>query len=200
MADPFYSSCADVLSVCQANKEDLDALLDPKTGFASRLRDLCQEQCVQQCSSICEADPTKLKPRLKAILASDLGYIPQEKIDALQMESNTWALLQSIMPCVYCSISRENAIESRNLQASKATVSRVAFTPTTLTREPIYPDIHSCSSNYALFPTVLRTCHRSRVASRHRSPTPRARRRHRILEVHKVPADAGVANGEQDAV
>lgn len=46
MANLFYSSCADVLSVCQANRQDLDALLDPKTGFASRLRDLCEEQCV----------------------------------------------------------------------------------------------------------------------------------------------------------
>ena len=33
-------------------------------------------------------------------MASDVGYIPQEKIDALRMESNTWALLQCIMPCV----------------------------------------------------------------------------------------------------
>ena len=46
MADPFYSSCADELSVRQANGQDLDVLLDPKTGFASRLRDLCQSQCV----------------------------------------------------------------------------------------------------------------------------------------------------------
>jgi hypothetical protein len=57
MADPFYSSCADVLSVCQANRENLDALLDPKTGFASRLRDLCDEQCVQPPSFVCETDP-----------------------------------------------------------------------------------------------------------------------------------------------
>ena len=57
MANLFYSSCADVLSVCQANKQDLDALLDPKTGFASRLRDLCEEQCVQPPSSVCETNP-----------------------------------------------------------------------------------------------------------------------------------------------
>lgn len=105
MADPFYSSCADVLSVCQTNREDLDALLDPKTGFASRLRDLCDEQCVQPPSFVYETDPAQLNPRLKAILASDVGYIPQEKIDALRMESNTWALLQCIMPCVYRPIS-----------------------------------------------------------------------------------------------
>ena len=68
MADAFYSSCADVLTVCQAKKQDLDALLDPKMGFASRLRDLCQDQCVQQPSSVCEIDPTQLNPQVEGNL------------------------------------------------------------------------------------------------------------------------------------
>lgn len=65
MADPFYSSCADVLSVSQTSRQDLDALLDPKTGFASRLRDLCQDQCVQPPSFVCETDPAQLNTQVE---------------------------------------------------------------------------------------------------------------------------------------
>ena len=46
MSDALYASCAEVLSVCQANKDDLDALLNPESGFAPRLRDICYRQCV----------------------------------------------------------------------------------------------------------------------------------------------------------
>lgn len=45
MAENLYTSCAQVLSVCQG-VEDLSILLDPQTGFAPRLRQLCSEQCV----------------------------------------------------------------------------------------------------------------------------------------------------------
>lgn len=69
MADAFYSSCADVLSVCQAKRQDLDALLDPKTGFASRLRDLCQDQCVQQPLSACGTNTAQLNTQVEG----DLG-------------------------------------------------------------------------------------------------------------------------------
>ena len=50
-SDSFYAACADVLSAFQANKDDLDALLDPETGFAPRLRDLCYKQYVLPTSS-----------------------------------------------------------------------------------------------------------------------------------------------------
>ena len=60
-----------------------------------------------------EPTPLNRTPRLKEILASDVGYIPQEKIDALRMEGNTWALLQCIMPCVFCSALRKHTIEFR---------------------------------------------------------------------------------------
>jgi nuclear pore complex protein Nup107 len=43
-SDSFFASCAEVLSLCQSLKDDLSAILDPETGFASRLRDLCTEQ------------------------------------------------------------------------------------------------------------------------------------------------------------
>ena len=46
MSETFYTSCADVLALCQAEKDNLEALLDPQTGFAPRLRQLCEQQCV----------------------------------------------------------------------------------------------------------------------------------------------------------
>ena len=44
MAEALYAACAEVLSVCQANKDDLEALLHPETGFAPRLREICNQQ------------------------------------------------------------------------------------------------------------------------------------------------------------
>lgn len=46
MSDGLYASCAEVLSVCQANKDDLEALLHPESGFAPRLREICEQQYV----------------------------------------------------------------------------------------------------------------------------------------------------------
>ena len=46
MSSPLYTACAEVLSAFQANKDDLDALLNPESGFAPRLRDICYRQCV----------------------------------------------------------------------------------------------------------------------------------------------------------
>ena len=46
MSETFYTSCAEVLALCQAEKDNLEALLDPQTGFAPRLRQLCEQQCV----------------------------------------------------------------------------------------------------------------------------------------------------------
>lgn len=46
MSETFYTSCADVLALFQAQKDNLEALLDPQAGFAPRLRQLCEQQCV----------------------------------------------------------------------------------------------------------------------------------------------------------
>ena len=46
MSETFYTSCADVLALFQAQKDNLEALLDPQVGFAPRLRQLCEQQCV----------------------------------------------------------------------------------------------------------------------------------------------------------
>ena len=46
MSETFYTSCADVLALFQAQKDNLEAILDPQAGFAPRLRQLCEQQCV----------------------------------------------------------------------------------------------------------------------------------------------------------
>ena len=79
MTQSLYKACAEVLSVSQSRKHDLAALLDPDTGFAPSLRQICQEQL----------DDAAENP--------DLG-ISQEELDALRMESDTWGLLQAVMP------------------------------------------------------------------------------------------------------
>jgi nuclear pore complex protein Nup107 len=44
MPEALYESFAQVLSLCQSMKDDLAAILDPETGFAPRLRQLCRDQ------------------------------------------------------------------------------------------------------------------------------------------------------------
>lgn len=44
MAEALYSSYAEVLTVCQSVEDDLAAVLDPDTGYAPRMRQICQEQ------------------------------------------------------------------------------------------------------------------------------------------------------------
>jgi len=47
MAEGFYASFAEVLSVCQSFKDDLAVILDPESGFAPRMRELCEQQWVE---------------------------------------------------------------------------------------------------------------------------------------------------------
>ncbi|KAH7921000.1 nuclear pore protein 84/107 [Leucogyrophana mollusca] len=79
MPESLYSSCAEVLSVCQARKEDLAALLDPETGFAPRLRQICRDQIAES----------------ERGAAADIS---QAELEALRLEANTWGLLQAVMP------------------------------------------------------------------------------------------------------
>ncbi|KAI5891471.1 uncharacterized protein SCHCODRAFT_02629191 [Schizophyllum commune H4-8] len=66
-----YASYADILSVCQENT-DPEEVLDPETGFASRLRTLCDDKLQEYEEH--GADPHTL--------------------ELLRLERNTWALLQ----------------------------------------------------------------------------------------------------------
>ncbi|KZT29989.1 hypothetical protein NEOLEDRAFT_1126698 [Neolentinus lepideus HHB14362 ss-1] len=73
-----YTQCAEVLSLCQSLRDDLAALLDPETGFAPRLRQICRERL----------DDVEDPRRALAV----------EEVEALRMESDTWGLLQAVMP------------------------------------------------------------------------------------------------------
>lgn len=99
MSDPLYTSCAEVLSLAQSHKDDLNALLDPVDGFAPRLRQLCQERHV--CNSRFVASRgINYHHRLVDLEANSTSVSPEE-LEALRMESDTWALLQTIMPYVH---------------------------------------------------------------------------------------------------
>ncbi|KAI0259467.1 nuclear pore protein 84/107 [Gloeopeniophorella convolvens] len=80
MSETFYTSCADVLALCQAQKDDLETLLDPQSGFAPRLRQICEQQCA------------------RLLDLQEEGNASPEELEALRMECNTWGLLQAVMP------------------------------------------------------------------------------------------------------
>ncbi|TFK45781.1 hypothetical protein OE88DRAFT_1639447 [Heliocybe sulcata] len=69
-----YTQYADVLALCQALKDDLAALLDPQTGFAPRLRQICRDRL------------------------EDAETLAPEETAVLRMEADTWGLLQAVMP------------------------------------------------------------------------------------------------------
>ncbi|KAJ2925851.1 hypothetical protein H1R20_g11243, partial [Candolleomyces eurysporus] len=71
-----FVASADVLSLGQAMKDDLSALLDPEHGFAPRMRRLCRDQ-IQELED---------------------QNAPAEDIEILHLEENTWSLLQAILP------------------------------------------------------------------------------------------------------
>ncbi|KDR66942.1 hypothetical protein GALMADRAFT_147583 [Galerina marginata CBS 339.88] len=79
MSDALYSSCAEVLEICQSIKDDLEAILDPETGYAPRMRHIVHEH-------IEELQDVHNSRNL------------QDEIEILQLEENTWALLQAVMP------------------------------------------------------------------------------------------------------
>ena len=43
MSQSLYTLCAEVLSLAQSRNDDLASLLDPETGFAPKLRYICQQ-------------------------------------------------------------------------------------------------------------------------------------------------------------
>ncbi|KAG9312440.1 hypothetical protein JVU11DRAFT_6824 [Chiua virens] len=79
MSESLYASCAQVLTLCQGIKDDLPALLDPVSGFAPRVRQLCRDQIEE----------------LESGATSDVSQV---ELEALRMEANTWGLLQALIP------------------------------------------------------------------------------------------------------
>ncbi|EKM50986.1 uncharacterized protein PHACADRAFT_177673 [Phanerochaete carnosa HHB-10118-sp] len=79
MADSsLYASCAEALTLAQSHKDDLAFVLDPDKGFAPKMRQICQ---VQLADAQENADKYSI-----------------EELEALRMESDTWGLLQAVMP------------------------------------------------------------------------------------------------------
>ena len=78
MDDPLYAACAEVLTYNQSHRDDLSAILDPETGFAPSIRYLCQQRIAQAYEN-----PDLMSP---------------EEVEALRMESDTWGLLQALIP------------------------------------------------------------------------------------------------------
>ena len=78
MSNTLYAACAEALSLAQSRKEDLAALLDPETGFAPKLRQICHGRLEE--------------------LQENPGAGTEMEMLALKMESDTWGLLQAVMP------------------------------------------------------------------------------------------------------
>ncbi|KAK0213959.1 nuclear pore protein 84/107 [Armillaria fumosa] len=79
MADNAYEACADVLSLFQSMPDDLAAILDPDTGFAPQLRAICRNLI---------AEYEEQSP----------DFAARGTLELLQLEENTWGLLQAVMP------------------------------------------------------------------------------------------------------
>ncbi|KAF8900838.1 nuclear pore protein 84/107 [Gymnopilus junonius] len=78
-SDSLYRSSAEVLSICQSIKDNLEAVLDPDTGYAPRMRQICHEY-IEELED--EVDSRSLR----------------DEIEVLRLEKNTWGLLQAVMP------------------------------------------------------------------------------------------------------
>jgi nuclear pore complex protein Nup107 len=97
-----YVQCAEVISLFQAQQEDLAALLDPENGLATRLKEICREQWVQwTCLTgrLEEADDTVCS-RIAELEERPSNSVSRDEIDLLKLEENTWGLLQAVMPYV----------------------------------------------------------------------------------------------------
>lgn len=101
MTSTFYASAAEILKQCQAADGDLSAILDPEAGFAPRLSRLCKQLSVTLFLSESRY-PHVLVMQYRLLEQSGDGTIDidvsQEEIDLLRLESNTWDLLQTLLP------------------------------------------------------------------------------------------------------
>lgn len=95
-SEDMYIACAEVYSASQAAKDDLEALLNPDTGFAPRLKQICRDQSVSQSWMLNQTD---LSARIAEYEDSADARITKDEIDLLRVEENTWGLLQAVMPC-----------------------------------------------------------------------------------------------------
>ncbi|KAH8111554.1 107-domain-containing protein [Phellopilus nigrolimitatus] len=100
----FYALSADVLATCHDKRDDLSAVLDPETGFAPRLSNMC-------------------KKRLREASEPDMLFeSSREEIHMLRLESDTWDLLQTLMSA--------RKTESTLPPTAKALLRQNPYTPT----------------------------------------------------------------------
>ncbi|KAF9530797.1 nuclear pore complex protein [Crepidotus variabilis] len=111
MADGLYASCAEVLSLSQSIKDDLEAVLDPETGFAPRMRQICDDQLEE----------------LEEEAGSRRGLA--DEIDLLRLEANTWGLLQALLPA--------RKTEPPNTQTARDLLLENPYTPTSTLAQAI---------------------------------------------------------------
>ncbi|PPQ72703.1 hypothetical protein CVT24_012914 [Panaeolus cyanescens] len=104
MSDELFSPCAEVLSVCQSLNDDLEALLDPESGFAPRMRQICRDQIVE----------LEERPDSRSL---------HDEIEILRLEENTWSLLQAVMPA--------RKTEPPSIQSPKELLIQNPYIPTT---------------------------------------------------------------------
>ncbi|KAI0086032.1 nuclear pore protein 84/107 [Irpex rosettiformis] len=109
MAHTLYTSCAEVLSLAQSRKDDISFLLDPEAGFAPKIRQICQDTIAEA-----EASGTPLSA---------------EEVNALRLESDTWGLLQAIMPL--------RKTQPPRFPCARELLARNPYTPTSTLAESI---------------------------------------------------------------
>ncbi|TFK71838.1 hypothetical protein BDN72DRAFT_816969 [Pluteus cervinus] len=110
MGDSLYVACAEVLSISQSKRNDLASLLDPETGFAPRLRQICRDQI---------ADLEDVADRRTS----------REQLELLRLEQNTWGLLQAVMPA--------RKTEPEPIPSPRALLSENPYTPTSTLAQSI---------------------------------------------------------------
>ena len=94
----FYASSADILARFYENRDDLAALLDPETGFAPSLSQMCRKKYAIEVCYTARVVTNTANVRLDDALNSSTIYEESaETLELLRLESNTWDLLQSLM-------------------------------------------------------------------------------------------------------
>lgn len=151
MTENLYASCAEVLSVCQANKDNLEALLNPETGFAPKLRQICDQQYVLLwLYKLLEAELYRLLELNEATTEASM-----QEVEALKMESDTWALLQALMSYV-SSFRRVKCVMQHVLQATQDHPSRISTSSRPSRRQPLHATSYARAVYYACITSALR--------------------------------------------
>ena len=180
MSESLYSSCAQVLSLCQAAKDDLAALLDPNTGFAPRLRQLCHDQWV---STLVSGTRLTSHQNLRNGEQRVFGYLPggarRLALGGKYLGSSTSCNAVSELDLTLHFISRR--LQRTQNRAKTSRPSAHAARP-----KSIHTDVNASTSNHAIVGSPHRTRRSTRMAPRNCIPTTTSRSHHWLLEVYET--------------